>query len=90
MPRRKKGRDKAPPGEKRNRPKSDGFTLNTRAFTGTKTEHEPRPERVPWRQNRPPHQDRTLEDIIGLDVLHGKENPLKEVKENESESEPEL
>ena len=83
MPRRKKGRDKAQ-GERRNRPKSDAFTLNTRAFTGTKTEHGARPEHVPWRQNRQPHQDRTIEDIIGLEVVDGKENPLKEVdKERE-------
>ncbi|KKN05105.1 hypothetical protein LCGC14_1090600 [marine sediment metagenome] len=76
MPRRKKGRDKAQ-GERRNRPKSDAFTLNTRAFTGVKTQREAKPERRPWRQERPPHQERTIEDIIGLEVM---ENPLKEVE----------
>ncbi len=53
--------------------------MNVRPYTGPKSEHAPPVERAPWKQRRP-HQERTIEDIIGLEVVDGKENPLKEVE----------
>jgi hypothetical protein len=85
MPRRKKGRDKAH-GKKRRRGKEKGFTLNVRPYLGPPREHVPR-EHTPWEQRRALQPtERSLEDIIGLAVLHGKENPLREVNENGNES----
>lgn len=77
MPRRKKGRDKAH-GKRRNRQKEKGFTLNVRPYRGPKDEvYVPR-EHTPWEQRRTLQPtERTLEDVIGLEVLRGKENPLK-------------
>lgn len=76
MPRRKKGRDKAQ-GKRRNRQKKQGFTLNVRPYRGPKDEHVPR-EHTLWEQRRILQPtERSLEDIIGLKILHGEENPLK-------------
>lgn len=76
--RRKKGRDK-PRGKKRHRKQADLPKLNVKPYQGPKKTYVPRAY-IEWSQQIPPFAPkRTLEDIIGLSVLHGEENPASKL-----------
>jgi len=85
MPRRKRGRDK-PRGKRRNRSK-DLPRLNIRAALRrdeprSNIRHDPLTEEADrWkRRNRPASEGRTIEDILGLNVMEGKP-PFREKRE---------